>query len=225
MAGGAAQGIVVVTVNYCVGMDGFMALAALPLANRVAATETMVTDMRNMAKWGPVGGQPPFLPVVNGTVLTAPPLAALRANAADVYAQARPSASPGDMLAALESDKTFRMPTLRYAEQRVEVGAPVWLYNFAWSSPAFEGRLGAGHVVDVPFVFNALASKQATPFLGGIGHPPLADAMHREWTRFIQKGNASWPRYELSSCPTMRFDTSSATMADRRLLWAGKRFE
>lgn len=251
------------------------ALAAVPLAAMVAGTEAMVADLRNTAKWGPVGGQPPFLPVVDGTVLTAPPLAALQANAgapmplligctdeearlylvpggtidripapafagalrsadlpaqaADVYAQARPNATPGDMLAALESDKTFRIPTQRYTEQRVQAGAPVWAYQFAWSSPAFGGRLGAGHVLDVPYVFNTLSSQQAAPFLGGPGHQPLADAMHAGWTRFIQTGDAGWPRYELDKRPTMRFDTTSAVVADpmaeRRQLWAGKRFD
>jgi para-nitrobenzyl esterase len=249
------------------------ALAAVPLPQMVAATESMVADMRNAAKWGPIGGQPPFLPVVDGSVVTASPLSALQANtqvplvigctdeearlymvpggaidripepalaqalrdaklpanAADVYAQARPNASPGDQLAALESDKTFRMPTQRYAEQRVQVNAPVWLYHFSWASPAFGGRLGAAHVVDVPFVFNTLASKQAAPFLDGSGHQPLADAMHREWTHFIQKGSVSWPRYELTHRPTMRFDATPSTVADpmaaRRLLWSGVRFD
>lgn len=45
-----------------------------------------------------------------------------------------PRAAPAwqGMLAAIDCDATFRMPTLRYAEQRVGAGAPVWLYNFAW---------------------------------------------------------------------------------------------
>lgn len=250
------------------------ALAGVPVGDLIGATERMVTDLRNRAKWGPIGGQPPYLPVVDGTVLTGPPLASLTRharrdvplligstddearlylvpggtidripapafagaikganlpeNASQVYAQTRTNASPGDMLAAFESDSTFRMPALRYAENRVAAGAPVWNYHFAWQSPGFGGRLGAGHVVDVPFVFNTLASKQAGPFLGGAGHQPLADTMFGHWLRFVKTGDPGWARYELSKRPTMRFDTTSAVLSDplpeRRQLWANKKF-
>ncbi|MBE2261521.1 MAG: carboxylesterase/lipase family protein [Burkholderiaceae bacterium] len=249
------------------------AMAAVPLPAMITATEKMIGDLRDRAKWGAIGGQPPYLPVIDGKVLTATPLAALQknagdvplligctdeearlylvpggtidriplpafeaalrgnrlpANAAEVYARVRDKASPGDMLAALESDATFRMPTLRFAEQRVAAGAPVWLYNFSWPSPGFGGRLGAAHVVDVPFSFNTLATKQAAPFLGGPGYQPLANEMHARWTRFIKTGDAGWPRYELVTRPTMRFDSTSAVAADplaeRRKLWSDARF-
>ena len=249
------------------------ALAAVPLPAMITATEKMIGDLRDRAKWGPIGGQPPYLPVIDGKVLTTTPLAALQknagnvplligctdeearlylvpggiidriappafegalrgnrlpANAAAVYAKVRDKASPGDMLAALESDATFRMPTLRFAEQRVAAGAPVWLYNFSWPSPGFGGRLGAAHVVDVPFSFNTLATKQAAPFLGGPGYQPLANEMHARWTRFIKTGDAGWPRYELVTRPTMRFDSTSAVasdpLAERRKLWSDARF-
>ena len=249
-------------------------LASVPLPALIGVTERMVADLRNRAKWGDIGGQPPYLPVVDGTLVTDPPLASLTRhaprqvpllvgstdeearlylvpggaidrisataldgalaaaklapNAPRVYAQARPHASPGDMLAALESDKTFRIPALRYAENRVAAGAPVWAYQFAWSSPGFGGRLGAGHVVDVPFVFNTLASPQAGPFLGGPGHQPLADTMFGHWLNFIKTGDPGWARYELGTRPTMRFDIRSAMvldpMADRRQLWANTTF-
>lgn len=250
------------------------ALASVPMAELIGATERMIADLRDRAKWGAIGGQPPYLPVVDGTVVTDPPLASLTRharcgvpllvgstdeearlylvpggaidripapafesaikgaqlpeNARQVYAQARANASPGDMLAAFESDSTFRMPALRYAEHRVAAGAPTWNYHFAWQSPGFGGRLGAGHVVDVPFVFHTLSSPQAGPFLGGAGHPPLADTMFGHWLRFVKTGDPGWPRYDLSTRPTMRFDTTSSVVSDplaqRRLLWAEKKF-
>jgi para-nitrobenzyl esterase len=250
------------------------ALASAPIAAVITATERMVADVRDRAKWGAIGGQPPYLPVIDGTVLTDPPLASLTRharrdmpllvgstddearlylvpggaidrisapafagairgaslpeNAAQVYAQARANASPGDMLAAFESDSTFRIPALRYAENRTAAGAPTWNYHFAWQSPGFGGRLGAGHVVDVPFVFNTLTSPQAGPFLGGAGHQPLADTLFGHWLRFVKTGDPGWARYELTTRPTMRFDTASALVSDplsqRRLLWAGKKF-
>jgi len=270
-----AQRIAAATASTLKVAPTAQALAAVPMPDLIAGVEVMVKDLRDRAKWGPIGGQPPYLPVVDGKVLTAPPLAALKshaqpgvplligctdeearlylvpggtidripapafagalrgarlpANAEGVYAQVRPNASPGDMLAALESDGTFRIPSLRYAEQRVAAGAPVWFYNFSWPSPGFGGRLGAAHVVDVPFAFNTLATKQAAPFLSGPGYQPLADEMHGRWARFVKTGDAGWPRYELTTRPTMRFDSTSTVVADplaeRRKLWAGKAFE
>lgn len=251
------------------------ALAAVPLPALIAGTDTMIADLRDMAKWGPIGGQPPYLPVIDGTVLTDPPLAALSRHARRdlpllvgstdeearlylvpggaidripaaavsgalqgaklppeaeaVYRQARANASPGDMIAAFESDKTFRIPALRYAENRVAASAPVWVYQFSWPSPGFGGRLGAAHVVDVPFAFDTLATKQAQPFLGGPGYQPLADEMHGRWVRFVKTGSPGWAPYELTTRPTMQFGTTSSVLSDplaaRRQLWAGKSFE
>lgn len=251
------------------------ALAVVPMPELIAGCEKMIADLRDRAKWGPMGGQPPYLPVIDGQVLPATPLASLQAHARAsvplligstdeearlylvpggtidripaaavaaalraarlpaeaeaVYALARPQASPGDMLAAFESDSTFRIPTQRYADQRVAAGASVWLYQFAWSSPGFGGRLGAGHVVDVPFAFNTLASQQATPFLGGPGHQPLADLMHASWARFVKTGDAGWAQYDPLRRPTMRFDVNSAVvndpLAERRRLWSGIDFK
>jgi para-nitrobenzyl esterase len=250
------------------------ALSSVPLPALIAGTEAMIGELRDVAKWGAIGGQPPFLPIIDGSVLTAPPLAALTRHANPklpllvgstdeearlylvpggaidripapavqaalrraklpneaeaVYRQVRPDATPGDMLAAFESDQTFRMPALRYAENRVAASAPVWVYHFAWPSPAFGGRLGAAHVVDVPFVFDTLSTQQARPFLGGTGHQPLADVMHAQWTRFIKTGAPGWAPYELATRPTMQFAQNPAQLSDplsgRRQLWAASTF-
>jgi para-nitrobenzyl esterase len=83
-------------------------------------------------------------------------------------------------------------------------------------------------VVDVPYVFNTLASPQAGPFLGGAGHQPLADAMFGHWLRFVKTGDPGWARYALGTRPTMRFDTASALVDDpltqRRQLWSAVAF-
>jgi para-nitrobenzyl esterase len=250
-------------------------LAAVPLPALIAATETMIGELRNPAKWGDIGGRAPYLPVVDGSVLAAPPMAALTrhakrelplligstdeearlylvpsgaidritapalaaalqrarlpAEAEAVYRQVRPEASPGDMMAAFESDHTFRIPSLRFAENRVAAGAPVWVYQFAWPSPGFGGRLGAAHVVDVPFAFDTLATAQARPFLGGPGYQPLADEMHARWTRFVKTGDPGWARYELATRPTMHFAAASSVLpdplAERRRLWAERAFD
>jgi para-nitrobenzyl esterase len=52
--------------------------------------------------------------------------------------------------------------------------------------------------------------------------------MFGHWLRFVKTGDPGWSRYDLATRPTMRFDTTSAVVSDplaqRRLLWAGKKF-
>lgn len=250
-------------------------MSAVPWPALIGATEAMVRDMRDVGKWGRIGGQPPYLPVLDGILLKQAPLAAIRENgsnsvpvllgctddesrlylvpggaidripeppllgalrseglppsALETYRNAHARGTPGDLFAAVQSDKTFRMPAQRYAETLVGKGSPTWYYEFGSKSPAFGGRLGAAHVVDVPFAFNTLSSAQARPFLGGPGYQPLADAMHAAWGRFIKTGDPGWTRYELARRPTMRFDTVSQVALDPgaaiRQLWTGRTFE
>ena len=59
----------------------------------------------------------------------------------------------------------------------------------------------------------------------------LADAIQDAWLSFARTGDpgGDWPRYDLATRPTMRFDTTSAVvndpLAERRQLWAGAQFK
>lgn len=104
------------------------------------------------------------------------------------YSQAATVESVGDTFADIQSDYTFRMSALHIAEHLLDKGSKVWHYHFTWPSPAYNGRLGAAHFVDVPFSFNTIDSEEAGQFVGE--HPPqeLAQAMHGEWADFIKGG-------------------------------------
>jgi carboxylesterase type B len=107
------------------------------------------------------------------------------------------------------------------------------MYEFAWQPPEFGGKFGAGHSMEIPFVFDAL--DKATPFLGTVigaflgDHPPqkLADTMHRAWIDFATSGDPGWAKYDLPRRATMRFDVSSRVVDDpragERALWKGVR--
>ncbi|CAM3669805.1 Carboxylesterase [Vibrio aerogenes CECT 7868] len=129
----------------------------------------------------------------------------------------------GDVYAALLSDYTFRMPTQHIAQTLVNHGNAVWVYDFAWRSPAFNNRLGAAHLVDVPFAFDTTEAPKSKVFLGD--HPPqsLIRDMHTTWVRFIQTGQAGWSVYQSQERRVMRFDGQSAEVKDPgkaiRLLW------
>lgn len=142
------------------------------------------------------------------------------------YRAAYPNASPGDLLAALQSDWWVRFPVLRLADARATNAASTastYLYEFAWRSPQFNGRLGACHVLEIPFVFDTLGL--GTQAICG-NEPPqgLADTMHDAWVAFATKGDPGWPQYDLQRRTAMRFDITSRVVDDplamERTLWA-----
>lgn len=143
------------------------------------------------------------------------------------YREQQPEASPGELLAAIMTDWYWRLPALRLAEAHAATGSGrTFMYEFAWRSPQFGGRLGAGHAVEIPFVFDTLGNQ--TERLLGSGPPQqLADAMHRAWGQFATSGDPGWTAFDTHRYVTMRFDESPAAvddpMAGQRQLWAGIR--
>jgi para-nitrobenzyl esterase len=104
------------------------------------------------------------------------------------------------------------------------------MYEFAWPSPAFGGRLGACHGLEIPFVFDTLHLGRGQMLGGALGeNPPQqpAEAMHGAWVQFATKGDPGWPRYDLDRRATMRFDLTPSVMddpyAEERAVWAGLR--
>lgn len=146
----------------------------------------------------------------------------LPADTLDVYRADPANRTTGDLFTALQSDYTFRMPALGIAELRA-ANRQTWHYNFSWRSPAFGGRLGAAHFVDVPFSFDTLTSDQAKAFIGPNPPASLAEAMHGAWVAFAKTGDPGWPAYDLATRTTKRFDATSSLVADpekaRRDLW------
>jgi carboxylesterase type B len=142
------------------------------------------------------------------------------------YRATYPDASPGDLLAALQTDWYWRVPALRLADAHAEHSPTTYMYEFAWRSPQFDGRLGACHALEIPFVFDTLG-EGTEPLLGPAPPQQLADTMHAAWIAFATSGDPGWPTYELMRRATMRFDTTSALVDDprstERALWDGRR--
>jgi para-nitrobenzyl esterase len=122
------------------------------------------------------------------------------------YRAARPQASPGDLLAALLTDRFFLLPAIAVAQARAEHrasqhGAPTFFYEFAWRHP----QVGAGHGLDVPFVFDNLSVEGAELVAGRDAPPRLAQEMHEAWIRFASTGDPGWPAFD-QSIPVQVFD-------------------
>ncbi len=220
----------------------------------------------------------PFQPVVDGVVLPAPPLEAVRAGGAagvplligtnrdeltlyDVIDEIDPAPAlrkrwrrlravaglaaalgprhlrrlrrayrqAGDGLRDFVTDAAFRIPAIRLAEAQAR-HAPVFMYRFDWPSPAYGGRLGACHALEVPFVWNTLDKSPAQVLARD--EPTtraLATTMQDAWIAFARTGNPqagplpAWPCYEPSGRATMIFDATCRLEADpqraQRLAW------
>ncbi|HLZ71990.1 MAG TPA: carboxylesterase/lipase family protein [Dehalococcoidia bacterium] len=151
---------------------------------------------------------------------------------ADAYAAGRPNESKVEAWTHLLSDRVFRIPAVRLAETQEKQGAPVWMYRFDYQSPALDGKLGACHALEIPFVWNNLNAPGSTTFTGERpDRQPLADRMQAAWIAFARGGNPnaaglpSWPAYESGSRATLIFDVDCRVENDpdgaERRLWDG----
>ncbi|GAA4990213.1 carboxylesterase family protein [Kitasatospora paranensis] len=144
-----------------------------------------------------------------------------------VYRAQRPDATPGELLAEIATDWFYRIPAVRLAEARAACSGSTHLYEFGWQPPTFEGRLGACHAAELPFVFDNLDDPAFAGLIGAEPPQGLADTMHAAWIAFATSGSPGWPGYETRRRTTMRFDAVSEVLvdprSDQRALWDGRR--
>ena len=149
----------------------------------------------------------------------------------EAYRAARAGKPGHEVIAALETDRMFRVPAVRLADAQAAHNKNVWMYRFDWRTPVFGGMLGACHALELAFVFNTLSSPLAAMFAGPEAPQPIADAMHGAWVSFVTTGNPGheglpqWPRYTPSQRATLLFDVAPAVVeqpnAEELALWEG----
>jgi para-nitrobenzyl esterase len=138
--------------------------------------------------------------------------------------EGRASVAPSDLWYAIESDRLFRVPALRLLEAQAP-HASVHSYLFTWTSPAFGGRLGSCHVVDVPFVFGGIDADPIRGLVGGDDPDAatLAARVQGAWLDFA-RGHDTWPRYDLERRSTLVFGRESrvedAPLDAERAVWS-----
>lgn len=110
--------------------------------------------------------------------------------------QVHPRRGLMDLVSTLETDRTFRMPTLRLLDAHGAAGGQTWGFRFSHAIDAFGVPLGACHVVDVPLVFGLTDTPAGQLFTGG---GPTAAALSEQvmdaWGRFARDGDADWQRW------------------------------
>lgn len=145
--------------------------------------------------------------------------------AIDRYGRHRRGAAALAIASAIQTDDVFRVPARRLVEARVASGVASWMYWFTWASPAFHGRLGSCHAMDIPFVFNNLHRRGVAQFTGeGTDRQAVADAYSASLLALATTGEPGWDRYDLDRRTTMVFDVDGVPVHDPepelRELWS-----
>ena len=143
------------------------------------------------------------------------------------YRQAYPQVRPFLIKARIATDSGGRRNATTMAERKAAAGgAPVYLYRWDYPSPAYGGKFGAIHGMDV-----SLALHNPVPPLAG--NTPetktMAEKLSSVWLAFAKTGNPNnkaiphWPPYNADQRPTMIFDLNTRVENDPahdiRLLW------
>ncbi len=168
-----------------------------------------------------------------GLVLAGVPDAPAAREVATVYRAARSSrgqgCEPPDIVYAAQTDRLFRQHSIALAEAHARHQPDVWMYLF--TRPALsDGRLGACHALELPFVFGTLEGPTA-PLTGtDAAASELSAAMQDAWLSFarskVPEAGVGWPRYEGSRRATLEIGGSprvlDAPEEPERRLWAGR---
>lgn len=129
--------------------------------------------------------------------------------------------------ARIATDAGFRRLARQQADARAGAGAPTWVYRWDSTCPAWSGRFGAAHAMDVP----ASLARPEDVLLGGAG--PVAVRLASEHSAMIAgfAGHgtpggphaAIWPRYDPATRATLIVDETTRVAHDpdgaTRALW------
>src|SRR5215212_1971560 len=102
--------------------------------------------------------------------------------------------TPTDLWLAMMTERRFRVPAMRLAELHAVHTLETYAYLFTWKSPGWGGKLGAGHVVDVPFMLGTLDAPDAQDLVPA-GSPvgSLPEQMQDAWIAFARTGRPQTP--------------------------------
>lgn len=141
------------------------------------------------------------------------------------YRDDDPAASPFIINARIVTDATYRLAANTVLERRVAAGgAPTWSYLWSSPSPAFNGRYGAVHGVDVAYSMHDIRFPLAGPSTNNVR---LADEIAGAWVALAAQGNPNNPRtpawapYDLENRNTLVFGSPTRTESDPRSFFRG----
>ena len=138
----------------------------------------------------------------------------------DMYRDEDPDETPFLLAARMDSDIYFRKGAFTQAERKAKQGtAKVWTYLWKWPSPAFGGRYGAVHGIDVAPSLHSIRGGLNGPSAGSIA---MADRIASSWASYAASGNPNneylpdWPEYTPNTRTTMIMDSDAHVENDPR---------
>jgi para-nitrobenzyl esterase len=131
-----------------------------------------------------------------------------------MYREEDPRATPFVLQARIDTDTTFRLGAQLQAERKAaqhaeKGGAPVWTYLWKTPSPAYGGRYGAPHGVDIGPSLHDIRMGLNGPSAENLA---LADQLASAWLAFAATGDPNnartpaWPAFTLARRSTLVFD-------------------
>ena len=128
-----------------------------------------------------------------------------------LYRQYRPAKSPYLLHAQMMTDSGFRRFAHAQAEAKAARGhAPVYMYLWEWESPAFDGKFGAVHAMDVSASFHN--ERDAILGAGSSEAYRMSQDLASTMVAFARNADPNnaripyWPRFDAGTRATLVFD-------------------
>lgn len=124
----------------------------------------------------------------------------------------------------IATEHSWGEPARQLASVHSAAGGLTYLYEFAWASSALEGKLGAAHLVDLPFFFDNLDAPGVSELLGAAGQADtarrLAKGLSAAIASFARSGDpggplGDWPAFTPSKRATMVLESTPHIEIDR----------
>jgi para-nitrobenzyl esterase len=137
-----------------------------------------------------------------------------------LYRRRYPDKSPYLLQAEILTDSGWRRAAVTQAERKAaQARGKVWMYEWDWATPAWDGKMGAIHGLDVSASFHSYRDNW---FAGMKNARLMADRLASSFAAFARSGDPncplipSWPAYDAATRATMIFDDDTRVENDPR---------